>query len=164
MGKSQTNATNVTLYLHGQSIWRDIWKRIVEKSQTNATNVTLHPIRQVIWGHIWKRTVEKSQTNATNVTMHPLGQTFSSFFLNFGGRFWAIFASSRCHQNKNYLFTNLLTVRFQMFPQMACLRGCIVTSVAFVWLFPTVRFRMCPQSSGIKECIITLATCIFISL
>ena len=35
------------------------------KSQTNATNVTLPLLRQTIWGHIWKKqwkyTVEKSQ-------------------------------------------------------------------------------------------------------
>ena len=29
---------------------------------------------------------------------------------------------------------------FQMFPQIACLRWCIITLVAFVWLFPTVYF------------------------
>ena len=49
------------------------------------------------------------------------------------------------------------TVRFQMCPQMACPRGCIVTLVAFVWLFSTVRFQMCPQIPCLKGCIVTLA-------
>ena len=31
-------------------------------------------------------------------------------------------------------------------PQMACLRGCKVTLVTFVWLFPTVHFHVFPQS------------------
>jgi len=35
-------------------------------------------------------------------------------------------------------------VCFQMFPQIACLWGCKVTLVAFVWLFSTVRFQMSP--------------------
>ncbi len=69
--KSQINATNVTMPLIGQAIWRDIWKRTVEKSQT-LTNVTLSLLVQAIWGHIWERTVEKSQTNATNVTLPAL--------------------------------------------------------------------------------------------
>ena len=29
-------------------------KHTVGKSQTNATNVTLHLLKQAIWGHIWK--------------------------------------------------------------------------------------------------------------
>ena len=38
--------------------WGHIWKPIVEKSQTNATNVTLPLFGQTIWGHIWKRIVK----------------------------------------------------------------------------------------------------------
>ena len=37
------------------------------------------------------------------------------------------------------------TVRFQMFPQIACQGGFIVTLVAFVLLFSTMRFQMFPQ-------------------
>ena len=37
------------------------------------------------------------------------------------------------------------TVRFQMSPQTACPRGCIVTLVAFVRLFSAVRYQMTPQ-------------------
>ena len=53
-----------------RAIWRDIWKRTVEKSQTNATNVTMLPLRQAIWRHIWRHTAEKSQTDVTSVTIH----------------------------------------------------------------------------------------------
>ena len=31
---------------------------------------------------------------------------------------------------------------FQMVLQVACLRRCIITLVAFVWFFSTVRFQM----------------------
>ena len=41
------------------------------------------------------------------------------------------------------LFVRLFcNVCYQMFPQIACLWGCKVTLVAFVWLFSTVRFQM----------------------
>ena len=48
------------------------------------------------------------------------------------------------------------TVRFQMSPQMACLRECRVTLLAFVWLFPTVYFQMCPQIACPRGCKVTL--------
>ena len=38
-----------------------------------------------------------------------------------------------------------------MSPQMACLRGCIITLVAFVRLFSTVRLQMCFKWSARKE-------------
>ena len=37
----------------------DIWKRTVEKSQTNATNVTMYSLGQAIWGLVWKHTVRQ---------------------------------------------------------------------------------------------------------
>ena len=37
------------------------------------------------------------------------------------------------------------TVCFQVFPQIACQRGCIFTLVAFDWLFSTLGFQMCLQ-------------------
>ena len=37
----------------------------------------------------------------------------------------------------------LSTVGFRMSPQIACLRGCIITLVAFVGFFSTVSFGMC---------------------
>ena len=46
-----------------KAIWRNIWKRTVEKSQTNATNVTMHFLKQAISLDIWKTTQEKSQTS-----------------------------------------------------------------------------------------------------
>ena len=38
-------------------------------------------------------------------------------------------------------------MRFHVSPQMACLRGCKVTLVTFVWLFSIVRFQMCFKSA-----------------
>ena len=48
------------------------------------------------------------------------------------------------------------TVRFQMFPQIACLRRCITTLVAFVWLFSAVSFQMSPQIACLKGRKVTL--------
>ena len=45
---------------------------------------------------------------------------------------------------------------FQMSPQMACMRGCILTLIAFVWLFSTVYFQMSPQIVYTIGCVITL--------
>ena len=47
-------------------------------------------------------------------------------------------------------------VHFQMSPQIASLRGRIVTLLAFVWLFFTVRFKMNPQIAWLRGCIGTL--------
>ena len=44
---------------------------------------------------------------------------------------------------------------------MACPRGCIVTLVAFVWLFSTVRFQMCSQTEYMRGCIVTLVAFIW---
>ena len=46
--------------------------------------------------------------------------------------------------------------------QIACLRGCKVTMITFVWLFPTVRFQMCPQHLCSRGCIITLVAFIWL--
>ena len=48
-------------------------------------------------------------------------------------------------------------VYFQMSPQITCWRGCKVTLVAFFWLFSTLGFQMCPQIACPRECIVALA-------
>ena len=48
------------------------------------------------------------------------------------------------------------TVCFQMCPQSTCITGCILTLVAFVWFFPTVHFQMCPQIACPRRGIVTL--------
>ena len=48
------------------------------------------------------------------------------------------------------------TVHFQMCLQSTCIRGCIITLVAFVGLFATVHFQMCLQMACLIRCIITL--------
>ena len=56
----------------------------------------------------------------------------------------------------SWIFILLLSaVNFQMSPQSACMRGCIVTLVAFVWLLSSVSFHMCPQRTLIRACKIT---------
>ena len=47
-------------------------------------------------------------------------------------------------------------------PQMACLRGCIFTLVAFVWLFPTVYFKMCPQIACPRRGKVTLVAFVWL--
>ena len=49
------------------------------------------------------------------------------------------------------------TVSFQMYPQFTCLSRCIITQAAFVWLFSTMYFQMCLQNTCIGRCIFTLA-------
>ena len=41
------------------SIWGCIWKHVVGKSNTNATSVTMHALSRVHWEVIWKPTVGK---------------------------------------------------------------------------------------------------------
>ena len=48
------------------------------------------------------------------------------------------------------------TVHFHVFPQMACLKGCKVTLVTFVWLLPTVRFHVFLQNACLRGCKVTL--------
>ena len=48
------------------------------------------------------------------------------------------------------------TVRFQMFPQIACLKTGIVTLIAFVWFFSTVRFQMSHQNVCSRRSKVTL--------
>ena len=47
-------------------------------------------------------------------------------------------------------------VCFQMWTRIACLRRCIVTLVAFLWLFSTVCFQMSPKTAYLRRCIVTL--------
>ena len=56
----------------------------------------------------------------------------------------------------------LPTVCFQMCPEIACMRGSIITLVAFVCLLSTVFFTMCPQITCPRRCIVTL--CAFVWL
>ena len=48
------------------------------------------------------------------------------------------------------------TVCFQMFPQIACMICFKVTLVTFVCLFSTVCFQVCPQVIFARRCILTL--------
>ena len=49
---SHTNAISVVINLFELTFWEDIFKHTVGRSKTNATNVTLHPLRQALWEHI----------------------------------------------------------------------------------------------------------------
>ena len=48
------------------------------------------------------------------------------------------------------------TVCFQMWPQSACMSGCITTLVEFVWLITIMLFQMCPQTASKPGSIVTL--------
>ena len=39
---------------------------------------------------------------------------------------------------------------------MAWIRGCIITLVAFVWLFSTMHYQMCFQMTSIRGCVFAL--------
>ena len=51
---------------------------------------------------------------------------------------------------------------FQMSPQTVCPRGCIITLVAFVWLFSTVFLKMVPQSACPNGCIVALVAFVWL--
>ena len=53
-------------------------------------------------------------------------------------------------------------VRFQMNLQSECIRWCIVTLVAFVWLFSAVRFQMSLQTPCMGGCKITLVAFVWL--
>ena len=67
--------------------------------------------------------------------------------------FWVVHVQVHCLQT-----FNILDVFFLVFRQIAYPKGCIVTLIAFVWLFPTVHFQMLPQIAYLKRCKITLVT------
>ena len=69
---------------------------------------------------------------------------------------------SRCKVTLVAFFGLFSTVRFQMFPQIACLRGGKVTLVAFVLLFLTVYFHMIPQSACIIQSKVTLVAFVWL--
>ena len=54
------------------------------------------------------------------------------------------------------------TVGSQMCPQSACMRWCIVALVAFVWFFSAVVFQMCPQMVRPRWCIVTLVAFVWL--
>ena len=62
--------------------------------------------------------------------------------------------SHRLHFCKGHSHIGCI-VRFQMSPQMACIRRCIFTLLAFVWLLSTVRFHMSPQIACLWGCKVT---------
>ena len=49
-----------------------------------------------------------------------------------------------------------------MCPQIACLSGCIITQVAFLWLFSNVSFHMGPQRTWVSACKITQVTFVWL--
>ena len=54
------------------------------------------------------------------------------------------------------------TVRCQMCPQIVCPRRCIVILVAFVWLYSNVWFQMCPQIVCPRWCKVTLVAFVWL--
>ena len=79
--------------------------------------------------------------SVTHKPLHPIGAI--SQVVHSEVRGW----STKCENKTIYgWFVWLFSaVCFQMFPQIACLRGCIIALVTFVWFFSTVYFQMCPQ-------------------
>ena len=60
------------------------------------------------------------------------------------------------HSHIDCTYLTFASVCFQMSHQIACLKGCIVTLIAFVWLFSTVCFQVCPQIVFPRGFIVTL--------
>ena len=53
-------------------------------------------------------------------------------------------------------------LKIQMGPQIACLIGCKITQVAFVWLFSTVSFQMYSYRICMRRCIATLVAFVWL--
>ena len=60
------------------------------------------------------------------------------------------------------LFSAVYFQIFQMFPQIACLWGCIVTLVAFVWHFTAMSFKMHFQTVCPRRCTFTLVAFVWL--
>ena len=70
---------------------------------------------------------------------------FSNVFSNHLPERWHSRIGNICLPFFHCVFSNVASNHLpQVCPQMACLRGCIVTLVAFVRLFSIVCFQMCP--------------------
>ena len=70
-----------------------------------------------------------------------------------------------------YLFPNDLLIRvglalsamcFQVFPQTACIKRCIVTTVALIWLYSTVHFQMLFQTACVYRGKVTMVAHIWL--
>ena len=79
-------------------------------------------------------------------------------------RMWVLMTPVGENAQLNWLHLYWLfpTVRFQMSPQSACTKGCIVTLVAFMWCFSTVCFQMCPQIFCVWSFRVTLVTLVWL--
>ena len=69
---------------------------------------------------------------------------------------WSKCLLGRMQDHTRYIFFTFLQYVFQMCPQMAWPRGCKVTQVAVVRLFPIVLFQRSPQIACPRECIFAL--------
>ena len=122
----------------------------------NCLNIYLHPapFHNLDWEGVFVLQMSPQNTSPKRGKV-TLAALFTFPFCAFSN------ASSYCQPQKRHshigctcwLFS---TVRFQMPPQMACLRRGIITLVALIWLFSTVHFQMCPQIAWIRWCIVTL--------
>ena len=70
--------------------------------------------------------------------------------------FFKCFLKMPAQEKSRIVFLLFNIVRCQMSLQIACLWGCIVTLVTFVWLFSTVSFHMFPQIACMRRCIVAL--------
>ena len=60
----------------------------------------------------------------------------------FTSLFWVFsYEFANCWDEKMWNYTGCICLCFKMSPQTVCLRDCIITLIAFVWLFSNVRFK-----------------------
>ena len=76
--------------------------------------------------------------------------------------------STKCLYKRMYsyigcIFCPFSTVCFQMFPQIVCQRGCVVSLVAYVRLFSTLYYQMSSQPTCLRRWNVTLiaSVCLF---
>ena len=149
------------------------WNPTVEKSQSNATNVILSPFRlhlfgSKVWEHISKHTLEKSQANAANhqwgfvssntsilkrhLRKHAVGKNTNK--CNQCQYAFSQPSDLRRHLKTHWrkvkqmpavgLFSSYQYQHYQAFPQIACIKGYIITLATF---FRNACNQMSPQIS-----------------
>ena len=98
------------------------------------------PLKSITWCYTWIFTQELHESSVNTVIeslMSP--QT----------------ACMSIEQMHSYNLFDFFSVRFQMCPQDACIRGCKVTLIAFVSVFFTVYFFMSLQTASLRGGIVT---------
>ena len=122
-------ATNVSLHLFKQAMWRHV-KTNISENRSHATNVTLHMFKQAIWRDMWTLTFQKI-AHATCVTL-PLFKQAKWVDKDM----WNITFGKIAHMQLMWLFKqaiweDMCNITFQKIAHMQLMWLCIRSSRQF---------------------------------